>query len=231
MKRSPFRRLTATCAASAIILVGALSAAPATAATSALSSADESAMRDTWNAYGVSRATQDRLLEALEAGRSWDSLDGATPVTTTTGSNAGSTVTVDTFADGSIRVDTLQVPAHGPTRASIGSCKTLSSSHYDATIQCTVSTNVVVSTAGYAVTYHQVQGGNSRINSVTPITASCYGGTCGSKSVTVNRKTQIGSSPAYSTGRWKWTGINGAGSKDFWLEIDVRGSSTWSANN
>jgi hypothetical protein len=230
MNLTKTRPIVAGCTVAIAVLAGCLTASPASAHAS-IATGDVAAMRTTWDRYGVPTTTQDRLLDALSDGRIWDSLTGAAPVGTSERVVAGSTVTVDTFADGSIRVTTVEQPVDPSSRASIGGCRTMSGSHYDSTIQCTVSTNVVVSTAGYAVTYHQVQGGASSINSVTGITATCYGGTCGSKSVAINRKTQSGNSPAYSTGRWKWTAVNGVGSKDFWLEFDVRGTTTWASNN
>ncbi|WP_420367037.1 hypothetical protein [Curtobacterium sp. L1-20] len=194
-------------------------------------------MRQTWDTYGVSAATQDKLLGELEAGQLWDSVSGAQPVQSSTSTAKSVQTTVDTFADGSIKVTQLQKPAPVTTtpggvhiNASIGGCKTLSSSHYDATIQCTVSTNVVLASAAYLVTYHQVQGGNSSITNHSTITTECFAGSCTDKRVVVGRKTQSGSNSAYITGFWTWDG-GSKGSKDFWLEFDVKGSSTKASNN
>ncbi|WFR67710.1 hypothetical protein P9139_04450 [Curtobacterium flaccumfaciens] len=155
---------------------------------------------------------------------------------TETQTRLGTDQTIDTYADGSIRVTTVQKPAPATpsgvhVNASIGSCTTVSSSHYDATYRCTVSTNVVVSNAAYTVTYHQVQGAASSITANSPLTTSCSVGACSNKRMVVGRKTQSGNSPAYITGYWTWTAVGGGSSKDYWLEFDVRNGSTWASNN
>lgn len=232
-----FIRISATAAAACALITGSiLVGGPAMAS----SSSDEAAVRATWDQYGVPAATQNRLLADLAAGRAWDSLSGGDPVSSKTTTSTGLEETVSTYADGSIAITDLQKPVvpatstGGPVvRASVG-CKVQSSSHYDSTSYCNVSTNVVVANAAYVVTYHAVQGKGTTIvsrSSNSAFTTQGYLGSISSKEMRTNRATQSGNTPAEVTGYFTWTSSGSAGSKDFWLQFNVRGTSTSASNN
>jgi len=219
--------LTASCAILTSCLI-------ATAPASASTDSDEAFMRDTWNSYDVPVATQDRLLEELASGDTWDSLDGAAPIETETIVKRGTETTVSRFADGSITVTEAELPTAGGTRASLSGCKIVSQTHYDSRRFCNVSTNVVVASAAYTVTYRVVQGGPSSIvsrSSSSAMVTQGYLGNISKKQMVTSRTTQSGSNPAVVTGRWTWTSNQGAGSRDYWLQFNVRGTSTWAQNN
>lgn len=170
----------------------------------------------------------------MASGGTWDSLDGVAPVETETTVQAGTESTVSRYADGSITITEAEVPTSGSARAALTGCKILSQSHYDSKRFCNVSTNVVVASAAYAVTYHVVQGGPSSIVSRSSFSAMVtrgYLGNISKKQMVTSRTTQSGSSPAVVTGRWTWTSNQGAGSRDYWLQFNVRGTSTWAQNN
>ena len=212
------------------LATGLIAATPVHASTDS----DEATMRSTWNAHGVPASTQDRLLGELESGGSWDSLDGKTPVTTEKTVRAGVEETVARYADGSIVVTDVELPGAGSARASLSGCKILSQTHYDSRRFCNVSTNVVVASAAYTVTYRVVQGGPSSIvgrSTASAMVTRGYLGNISNKQMTTSRTTQSGSNPAVVTGRWTWTSNHGAGSRDYWMQFNVRGTSTWAQNN
>lgn len=227
----------------ALLAVGGLlfadaAAAPSASASSTLSASDEAQMRETWDTYDVSPDTQDYLLSELEAGRLWDSLNGVEAVSISTTMTPAGELTLSTYPDGSVVATTVEQPVPASTddsaitpMASVTGCKTISSSSRHIKRQCTISTNVVLASATYLVTYQAVQGGNSTITSHSNIVTECYGGSCSSKSMKINRKTQSGSNPAVVTGYWTWTAIGNAASKDFWLQTSVRSQTITASNN
>ncbi|GAA3339086.1 hypothetical protein GCM10017714_13140 [Curtobacterium pusillum] len=227
--RTP-RAATALTACFAAVASCLVAAGPASANTNA----DEATMRDTWNTYDVPASTQDRLLDELTSGGTWDSLEGKTPIATESTIRSGTEETVARFADGSISVTEVELPTAGGARASLSGCKILSQTHYDSRRFCNVSTNVVVASAAYTVTYRVVQGGPSSIvsrSSASAMVTRGYLGNISKKQMVTSRTTQSGSSPAVVTGRWTWTSNHGAGSRDYWLQFNVRGTSTWAQNN
>jgi hypothetical protein len=225
------RRVAAMSAAAFTVIASSLAiAVPASASTSA----DAASMRETWNAYDVPVQTQDRLLAELTSGGTWDALDGSAPVSTETMVRAGTEETVTRFADGSISVTELELPTATDARASLSGCKILSQTHYDSRRFCNVSTNVVVASAAYTVTYRVVQGGPSSIvsrSSASAMVTRGYLGNISKKQMVTARTAQSGSNPAVVIGRWTWTSNHGAGSRDYWLQFNVRGTSTWAQNN
>lgn len=226
----PFARITAATAATCAMVAGCLlTSTPAMAATDS----GEAVARTTWNQYGVPVATQDHLLAELEAGRTWDSMNGKDPVMATSSVKNGVKETVETFADGSIAITSLELPTDPREKAAVG-CRVTSSSHYSTDRSCNISTNVVVASAAYVVSFRAVQGGPSQILSRSSNTAFTTNGVLGnitSKRMVTNRTTQSGSNPAMVTGYFTWTSSQGAGSRDYWLQFNARGTSTWAQNN
>jgi len=235
MTNQKARRVYAVAAICAIAIGAILTAVPAQA-DSGISPTDRAAMRATWDTYGVPAATQNRLLAALERGHLWDSLDGSTPTSTQTRAVPNGEETIERFADGSISVTTAAVPAPTGTGmvtplASFGNCSTLASSQYSYTKRCNVSTNVVVATAAYSVTYTVVSGSNTTIDTYSGIATACLGGTCSNNHMVLDRKTQSGSTPASLTGWFRWTHATNIASRDFWLNFQVVGAVVTVSNN
>ncbi len=243
MTRIRFGRLSLAAAATCMITMAALSSGAPATADAGISGPAEATMRAIWDTYGVPPATQEDLLHDLKVGTKWDSLDGTSPASTEVHGIPGGEEAIERFPDGSIRVTSLQ-GASGQTlsrsstsgggvtpQASIDSCTTTSSTSYDLTRWCNVSTNVVVSNAAFTVTFHAVTGSNTQITSYSGLLTSCIVGTCSNARMVLDRGTQSGTAPASVTGWWTWTAVGGSGSKDFWLNFQVVGTAVSASNN
>lgn len=111
------QRLFVTAAAAVLALM--LSAGGASASTTVdpgsdggeLSGPELVQLREFFDDYGVSEATQEALILSLESGEVWQSLaPGAKPVTEKSSIQGGIQTTVATYADGSIAVSRVSAP-------------------------------------------------------------------------------------------------------------------------
>jgi hypothetical protein len=84
-----------------VLLLLAL-AQPASAAPSAGRSFDDAALRQHMSELGMDTNVQQRLIGKLRAGQSVDSMTATTPVSTNVWIRDGYTVSIDTYADGSV---------------------------------------------------------------------------------------------------------------------------------
>lgn len=77
-------------------------------------------------------ATRTALLRKLSAGGTWDSMTGKAPVAVATTSDGAERRMVATYADGSVVVDTMQLPTPAPaagaiTPMDVKNCRTVAS--------------------------------------------------------------------------------------------------------
>jgi hypothetical protein len=122
-------------------------------------------IRSTMTSYGVDQATQDQLIAKLEGGIVWDSLtEGAEPVAIVERDVADATERIETYADGSVVVTSLEKPTDvtgisgralewGCTFVSAGS----NGGYYK---NCDVTVNFVIITQGFMVDYENLKGSN-----------------------------------------------------------------------
>jgi hypothetical protein len=99
----------------ALLLTPGSAIARAPQASSSAVKIDEAGMRARFDAANVSKAVQDRLIGEFRRGIVWDSQNGSKPVTVKTTIVGDEQVTTSTFADGSLTVDSIQIPKAAPT--------------------------------------------------------------------------------------------------------------------
>ncbi|RTE49551.1 hypothetical protein [Actinobaculum sp. 352] len=118
--------------------------------------------------YGVPKTQQQGLIDKLNNGVAWDSMSGASPVTTETSRVGASDVTIERYADGSVVVSTIDaVPENpdDPMPAGISSCRLVSSSNYHANYKnCFANVEFGVWQMGFHFDRNTVKG---RVGSIT----------------------------------------------------------------
>jgi hypothetical protein len=142
-----------------------------------------------WDVRGVDPATQKRLLGEYHSVGFTDAESGQTPVRTTSSVVGDSIETVNTFADGSIRVDTVQQPqrtlksepawAGGARPSAVENCQATLFSGGENFNNCNVSAVTPAVAIGFYASYTLVQGGYDYIqNKGGSGYEQCFGGVC-----------------------------------------------------
>lgn len=190
-----------------------------------------------WTEYDVPTATQDALLTALESGDVWDALDGAEPVSVQTRELPTESETVERYADGSIVVSTVEVPADpfaagapqgGPTTFSVGSCQSSQiGSGYANRYDCKAASTAGVVTMGFYISYTLVQGGYDKIIDVHSGYAYATGGTVGSPTAKIAKVRESSTGSAWAYVKSQWDAFGGGGSKTVEMRALVGKDKAW----
>lgn len=158
--------LVGSVAVAILLLAGTVPAA--SAATNLITPAQEQQARAVFNEYGVSAQTQDSLFNKLESGQVWDVYTGATPVTSTTSIVGGYNQTLETFADGSISVSSVEIPRKtavgGISPMSVTGCTYGSSAGVFYGTDCRVYQNSALTEAEFYASFSQWSTGSSVSN-------------------------------------------------------------------
>lgn len=147
------KRVLTSIALGALLLAAAPVAASAAAA--APSSGDEvtiAEIRERMTDFGINEATQESLIAGILAGDMPDADGGAAPVSSSTRTENGETITRFEFADGSASEAVVQIPgaSGGISTQAIGSCTKSSSTTYGNYWQnCYVDYNAVTWSGSY----------------------------------------------------------------------------------
>lgn len=169
--------------ASAVVFVAALVLAGTATSATADGHIDPYAdIRAFWGKNGVSPETQDLLLAKMEAGELLDANRSTeVPVSTVETESGGFGVTKYTYADGSILVTSLEVPAKAPsggaqTFAAFGNCKQTSGTGWANYKDCEVLVDTGAYSMGFYVTYEKYSGGYAEIKSTRNPQSGSRGG-------------------------------------------------------
>jgi hypothetical protein len=148
--------------------------------------------------YGVSQSTSQILIQKLQAGEIWESLDeNAVPISTNSIRINGFDETIDTFSDGSIGVTKSEVPTSALSRASLSKCQTSSGTGYVNYSNCLVVRDAIVFLMAFTTDFSIHPGPyNDTISRVyNPYFGSCFIG-CSELTLNLNQKIESATSPA-----------------------------------
>ncbi len=190
------------------------------------------AVHSFYDAYGVSPQVQDQLLSDLAAGGTWDALAGGTPVSTEDLTTRGQPETVYRFADGSIKVTSVEVAEVLPTdevpSRGISGCTRVNSPNKRTFTNCRVHDGYGLLNLAFMANYWEtfapkdaayVTG--SSITSATNPEITVIGGSASNTSLVRTRIT--GSSAGPATARLTTTIrlVTGSAQSTAWLQLNV----------
>lgn len=180
---------------------------------------------------GVSPSSSESLVAKWEAGIAWESLtQGAEPVTSATTYAAGTATTREVFADGSVTVTVVDLPAE-PAPGGVGpraltGCVYASGNSYQANyVGCKVHRNSGVVNAYFLSDYTKFNG-SARINATYDRYVKIIGGSASDISHSVTRKNSTSTQPAAARLTWQVTTFNNLVSGTMWLEFRVSHAGT-----
>lgn len=221
--------------AGAVLAVGALllSVAPATAVAapavsvmqekgklSTLSSQQEAEIRASFEEFSVDSKQQDTLIKKIRAGQPLDAFTGANPISVEDRSTATEDVTIERFADGSFKAQSVEkapeiISEAVTPRAVINGCSYSGGSGYAVYSGCSISANWSgIISIGFVATYQHVNGGPSSILSIGSVTSGA--------TAWIGRGGSIGTTPAWAQAQAQvqapWGGWT------VWVQLQVRPS-------
>ncbi|QDW62314.1 hypothetical protein [Oerskovia sp. KBS0722] len=126
-------------------------------------------VRAFWTSHHVAAEVQDTLVAELATTGSVDAMEaGAEPVSVRTDDTGSATVSIATFADGSIAVSSIEKPPDPQPgqispRASVYGCSATTGSGYATYKNCTVGSDNGIFKMNFLVNYEKYQGANAKI--------------------------------------------------------------------
>lgn len=160
------------------------SSSPSPHAPTAGIPAEYDALVSFWEQNHVPKAKQKQLFATLEAGGTWDSMEGgsANLVSTHTSKQDGMKVTKYTYKDGSIRVDAVDIPITsssdgGITPQSVTKCSYSGGSYWYSYTDCKAMSSVGIASLWFYFDYSGSYSSSS-INKYYDIGCSVLAGTC-----------------------------------------------------
>ncbi|QSB14196.1 hypothetical protein JQS43_22190 [Natronosporangium hydrolyticum] len=161
--RNACKFLGTVLAATLAITIVAPSPASAETPQIGLDQSDRQQLHDFFAQYGVDPGTADTLIESLEAGEAWDSLTGASPVSTEIQRQENQVVDISTYEDGSIAVSVVpdlhpEVSATSghATPQSVSGCTLRSTPSIDYYDQCLARVDLGVIMMGFYMDFQRV---------------------------------------------------------------------------
>lgn len=181
--------------------------------------------------HGVDVHTQDTLLDALASGEVWDSMSPEElPVSTRSEVTTTSTLTIDTFADGSIVVAEIESPRAESgdlgARTVTGCRTTVSGTGYSNRYDCKASASTGLVLMGFYISYSLTGSWDSIIEVHSPY-GQCSLGTCTSPTLSVQKYTENASGSAWARSRMTFTGAMGTGGGTYEMRALVGGNTAW----
>jgi hypothetical protein len=199
----------------AAVTVGAFTlagTAPAFADDDMLTDDQESAIRVNMTEGGINAATQDALVEKMEAGVAPDSLSGEEPVDTITQLQTHGTRTIKVFADGSRSWSDVQTAPRKSSKtpsASIDGCQ--NSGGWK--VGCRVGIYDIISSATFVIDYQTSASGQAKVRDMRSLACANVAGPC-SRSGSIKRATQSSAGPAWAELSYSasaaWVSVSGA---------------------
>lgn len=187
-------------------------------------------MRSFFNDYLVPEKTQDQLIDELLEGELWDNNSpDAVPVSVEDWSTETETVTVERFGDGSIGVQSMEIPQYVPEGtispyASLTGCSYSGGSGYSVASNCSISHKWGNVGIGFIASYQIINGAYDSITYLGPTTQTCAIGSCTRPEYVVSRLNETGSGPAIAQAQSTFTAYQGAASSEYWVQLSVGGN-------
>ena len=183
-----------------------------------LSQSEQIEMRKFWTSYGVSAETQNALMEKFLTTGTFDALLSGSSGEVESTVVEGSSVSIERFEDGSIRVVTVELPeTENPktrkTTGSINGCKNSSGSGYAISKGCKVQTSDSARTVLFYADWASYNGANAEILRTYNPTAAAIGGTMTPPTLTYWRPASTSKQDARATYSSVFTGKNNASSE------------------
>jgi hypothetical protein len=194
---------------------------------------DEAGMRSRFTAAGVSKATQDRLIAKFRAGITWDSQNGSKPVSDTTKVVGDEEVTTQTFADGSLIINSIEIPkpasasGTGIQPQSISGCRAGSGVGSFPFYDCHIATNQFSFDIDFYSDGMTSNIGAARVSNYRNIGYWTAAATVNSTGFQLIRSVQSGSSEAAVRATLYVTFLVGSGSGVYQLTFHVRDTTKW----
>lgn len=202
---------------------------------------DISNIRSGLSEVGVEPKVQDRLINKLERGIVWDSLNGSSkPVKKTIEQLSGETVERLVYADGSVVVSETQRGIDLPSNVAMpaskitGCLKLKSKSGWSRWGDCKSKVNLVIVQMSFMFNYSLKKGKQARIDKIFNHSNFC---TCivDRDRTKITRKYTDGAAPAtarasvrYTIGPWKGVGVM----SDGWSQINInKNGKLWTTHN
>ncbi|QDW62315.1 hypothetical protein [Oerskovia sp. KBS0722] len=182
---------------------------------------------------GVPEGTRASLLQKLAAGEMWDSMSGDEPVSVTESTTAVDRRTVSTYEDGSVVVDTIQLPTPAPghgtiTAFDVKNCRSSASgSGYTNYYDCQAASSTGIMTMGFYISYTLVDGVGDKINAVSSPYRQATVGTSTPPTLSIAKKIENSSGSAWARIQSTWTGFAGAPSGTYEMRALVGGNAAW----
>ncbi len=179
-------------------------------------------MREEMTRYGVDTQTQDSLIEALNRGESWESLEGGVPVSRETVRLDSTIETIERYSDGSIIVTVapdLEAVAEGttgPTR-SVSGCSYSGSSYAGYWKNCRASVSLVALTLRFSFDYQNIRDTGSSITNWYDPSHVAYGGSFTGGAFSKKSATSVRYSGTFTL-------YNNLGSNTAWIQANVSGN-------
>ncbi len=196
------------------------------------STIDKTGIRQRLTQHGVASDVQDNLIVKLDAGVPWDSQNGTQPISTLTAVNDFVQTTTKNYPDGSLIVDTVQIPKKVDTdsriqRRSIENCTHGAGVGTFPFFGCHVSTNQFLFTIDFYVDGRISNIGNAGITNYHSIGYWTGAATVNSTSFNLIRRNQNGANDAQVQAVLHVTFLAGSGSGVYQLTFHVRDRSMW----
>lgn len=231
--RSPIRHLAAITAA-ATLAFGVIAPAHATDTPSSDPTAQ---IREFWTEYGVAPALQDALAAKLESGGNLDSGNAyAEPVSTDTTTSSTMTMTVETFADGSIRVTGIENAPTSTAESSVGTlatgitdCRSYSGTGFVHYTGCRVISANGTQNISFKVDYEKYSHAHAKILRTYSANATSNYGTITDPKRSLWRPQSTASQKAVAKYKSYYESHNGASSETIYLAFWLSSNGTRSA--
>lgn len=184
----------------------------ASADTDLLSDTQESEIRVNMTNGGIDPATQDALINKIEAGIAPDSLNGAEPIDIITQLRPQGTRTIKIFADGSrtwSEVQTAPVKTSKLPSASMSGCQNSGSWK----VGCRIGIYDLISSATFMIDYQTSTSGKAKVRDMRSLSCENVAGPC-TRSGSIKRSTQSAAGPAWAelsyTASAAWVSVSGS---------------------
>lgn len=205
-----------------------------TTASTTLTADEEGDARAFLAEHGVSADVQDALMAKLKAGELWDVFAGGNPVSTRTTTSPGMRRTIDTYADGSISVTSVEVPVRtlarpGVSPMYVANCSGGSTgTGYSTWTDCDAYSETGVVAIGFQISYTLTPGYDSIIRVDSPV-ASVNLGTLDPMPphLTLVKKTENRSGSAWAKATATYNARGGGGSTSLELRALVGNNTAW----
>lgn len=202
-----------------------------------ITNSDRQHIKDFFKTYEVPAQNWAPLLRTWESGQPWDSNKGGDPVSVETRDKSDETVQISRFADGSVKVTTVEKPVvelksgEATPYASVQGCSVYRTS-YSATFSgCGVSNQWGNVYLAFNANFESWAGGG-KIDWVGNQTGTCWGLSCNQPTWDPQKTSSDYAGPAMQRiHMWVTQTVGVPFSWDTWVQLNVNGSGGWATSS